>query len=332
MNICVIGAGYWGPNLIRNFLKNKQVDTVYCFDNDLKKQKEIQSKFSNVVIIQSLDDVLKNDKIDAVAIATPVSSHYDLAKQSLLAKKHVLLEKPMTADYKQAIELVDLAKSLDLILLVDHVFIYTSAVQKMKSLVDQGELGQITYFDSTRINLGLFQHDVNVIWDLAPHDISIMLHLMGEEPIAVFATGVDHLDNGLEDIAYLTLYFENKTIAHFHLSWISPVKVRKMIVGGTKKMIVYDDMESDEKIKIYDKGFDIRDEDSKNESLVQYRIGDIYVPTLLNSEALSLEIDHFVDCCLNHLEPITSGKQGAQVVRILEAAQASIKQNKKVYL
>ncbi|MCO4782546.1 MAG: Gfo/Idh/MocA family oxidoreductase [Candidatus Cloacimonetes bacterium] len=332
MNVCIIGVGYWGPNLVRNFLSCSLVDLVYCYDKDSEKLNSIKQKFPSVVLINSWDELLDDKSITAVAIATPVSTHYDLAKQCLLADKHVLLEKPMAHSYQEAIELTELAKSKQLILLIDHIFIYTSAVQKMKELVNSGEIGEINYFDSTRINLGLFQHDVNVIWDLAPHDLSIMLYLMDKHPVAVFATGVDHLNNGLEDIAYLTLYFEDKTIAHFHLSWISPVKVRKMIVGGSKKMIVYDDMMSDEKIKIYDKGFDVLDEEVKNECLVQYRIGDIHVPTLLNSEALTIEVNHFIDCCVNGSQPMTCGAQGALVVKILEAAQESIKVNQKVSL
>lgn len=332
MNICIIGVGYWGPNLVRNFLSCPQIENVFCYDKDAKKLELIQQKFPSVLILKSLEEVIDNVSITSVAIATPVTTHYELAKRCLLANKHVLLEKPMAHSYKCAIELVEIAKSKSLVLLIDHIFIYTSAVQKMRQLVESGELGEINYFDSTRINLGLFQHDVNVIWDLAPHDLSIMLFLMDKNPIAVFATGVDHLDNGLEDIAYLTLYFNDKTIAHFHLSWISPVKVRKMIVGGSKKMVVYDDMLSDEKIKIYDKGFDVLDETAKNECLVQYRIGDIHVPTLLNSEALTTEVNHFVDCCLNGESEQTCGAQGALVVKILEAAQESIKINQKVML
>jgi predicted dehydrogenase len=332
MNVCVVGAGYWGPNLVRNFLSQKEIEKVYVCDLDENRLKQIQQKFPMIEIESDYSKILKNKDIEAVAIATPVSSHYILAKQALENKKHTLVEKPMTSSSKESQELLDIATKNNLILMVDHTFIYTSAVAKMKELVDNGTIGDITYFDSTRINLGLFQHDVNVVWDLASHDLSIMLHLMKERPITVLASGIDHLKNGLEDIAYITLFFEENTIAHFHLSWMSPVKIRKTIVGGTKKMVVYDDMESDEKIKIYDKGINVTTKEELDNIKVQYRIGDIQVPVLENKEALSSEMAHFIDCIKTRKKPRTSGEYGLWVVKVLEAAEKSIKENRKIDL
>ena len=332
MEVCVVGAGYWGPNLARNFLIQDTVTKVHVCDLAMDRLTAIQKTFPMMEIEQDYKKILKNIDITIVAIATPVSSHFSLAKQALLAGKHVLVEKPMTATSAQAQELMDIAQEKGLVLMVDHTFIYTSAVEKMKELVDDGTIGDISYFDSTRINLGLFQHDVNVVWDLAPHDLSIMLHLMKERPIAVLATGIDHLDNGLEDIAYITLFFEENTMAHFHLSWMSPVKVRKTIVGGTRKMLVYDDMEPDEKIKVYAKGIDITTKEEIEHAQVQYRIGDVHVPVLENKEALYNEMNHFIDCVQNGTTPRTGAEYGLWVVRVLEAAEQSIKENKKVFL
>jgi predicted dehydrogenase len=332
MEVCVVGAGYWGPNLARNFLIQDAVSRVHICDLERERLVAIQKTFPMMEIEQDYEKILKNIDISIVAIATPVSSHFSLAKQALLAGKHVLVEKPMTSTSAQAQELMDIAREKDLVLMVDHTFIYTSAVEKMKELVEDGTIGEISYFDSTRINLGLFQHDVNVVWDLAPHDLSIMLHLMKERPTAVLATGIDHLNNGLEDIAYITLFFAENTMAHFHLSWMSPVKVRKTIVGGTQKMMVYDDMEPDEKIKVYAKGIDITTQEEINHAQVQYRIGDVHIPVLENKEALYNEMSHFIDCVQNGTAPRTGAEYGLWVVRVLEAAEQSIKENKKVLL
>lgn len=332
MQICVVGVGYWGPNLVRNFLRQRSVEQVFVCDLDTDKLNNIQNIFPMLKIETDYANILQNDDIDAVAIATPVSSHYILAKQALESGKHVLLEKPMTSSSAEAKELISIAREKNLTLMVDHTFIYTSAVEKMKELVDDGVIGDVIYFDSTRINLGLFQHDLNVVWDLAPHDLSIMLHLMKERPVAVQATGIDHLQNGLEDIAYITLFFEENTIAHFHLSWVSPVKVRKTIVGGSKKMIVYDDMEPDEKVKVYEKGINITTKEDIDQASVQYRIGDVNIPVLENKEALYSEMSHFVECIQTGVEPRTTGESGLWVVKVLEAAEKSIKDGQKVFL
>jgi len=332
MKVCVVGAGYWGPNLIRNFLFHDAISEVFVCDIDREKLDQIQRKFPMLHTEPEYAAILDNPEIEVVAIATPVSSHYTLAKQALLSGKHVLVEKPMTTTSAQAQELIDIAKAKALVLMVDHTFIYTAAVEKMHEIVSSGEIGTVTYFDSTRINLGLFQHDSNVVWDLAPHDLSIMLHLIPYRPVAVLASGIDHLGNGYEDIAYLTLFFAENLIAHIHLSWISPVKVRKTMIGGSKKMVIYDDMLTDEKLKVYDKGIEISTKAEIAHAQVQYRIGDLCSPMLENQEALQVEIDHLIRCIREGETPRTGGEYGLWVVKILEAAEKSIKTASKVLL
>ena len=332
MKVCVVGAGYWGPNLIRNFLFHDAISEVFVCDIDREKLDQIQRKFPMLHTEPEYAAILDNPEIEVVAIATPVSSHYTLAKQALLSGKHVLVEKPMTTTSAQAQELIDIAKAKALVLMVDHTFIYTAAVEKMHEIVSSGEIGTVTYFDSTRINLGLFQHDSNVVWDLAPHDLSIMLHLIPYRPVAVLASGIDHLGNGYEDIAYLTLFFAENLIAHIHLSWISPVKVRKTMIGGSKKMVIYDDMLTDEKLKVYDKGIEISTKAEIAHAQVQYRIGDLCSPMLENQEALQVEIDHLIRCIREGEMPRTGGEYGLWVVKILEAAEKSIKTASKVDL
>lgn len=329
INVGVLGCGYWGPNLIRNFMEvqNHRLKTV-C---DLRKERLdfIKSRYPAVEITQNYRDILNDTDIQAVAIATPVSSHYQFAKEALENGKHVMVEKPFTANVAQGEELIYLAQKKGKVILVDHTFIYTGAVRKMKEIIDTGQLGTLYYFDSVRINLGLFQHDINVIWDLAPHDISIMDYLLNQDPVSVSATGVSHLDNDLEDIAYLTVNFEKNLIAHFHVNWLAPTKIRLIQIGGSEKMLVYDDMEISEKIKLYDKGIivDENDEDGIYKALVQYRIGDMYAPKLDQTEALKLECEHFIDCIQNGQKPITDGIAGLRVVKILENAEKSIKNN-----
>jgi len=332
MKVCVVGAGYWGPNLIRNFLFHDAISEVFVCDIDREKLAQIQRKFPMLHTEPEYAAILDNPEIEVVAIATPVSSHYTLAKQALLSGKHVLVEKPMTTTSAQAQELIDIAKARALVLMVDHTFIYTAAVKKMHEIVSSGEIGTVTYFDSTRINLGLFQHDSNVVWDLAPHDLSIMLHLIPYRPVAVLASGIDHLGNGYEDIAYLTLFFAENLIAHIHLSWISPVKVRKTMIGGSKKMVIYDDMLTDEKLKVYDKGIEVSTKAEIAHAQVQYRIGDLCSPMLENQEALQVEIDHLIRCIREGETPRTGGEYGLWVVKILEAAEKSIKTASKMLL
>lgn len=325
MKVAVIGAGYWGPNLIRNFLSADEIDGVVACDLDEGRLAKMRKAFHGIETSTDHNAVIGRDDIDIVVIATPVSTHHAIAKTALLAGKHCFIEKPMTASSAEAQELIDIAEQKDLKLFVDHTFIYTGAVRKMKEIITSGRIGDIYYFDSVRINLGLFQHDVNVIWDLAPHDLSIMDYLLERDPLAVSAVGSCHVGNGLEDIAYLTLEFENNVIAHFHVNWLAPMKIRKTLIGGTKSMIVYDDTEASEKVKIYDKGIDVTTREGVYDTLVQYRTGDMLSPKLEQTEALAVGTQHFIDCILNDKQPLTDGRAGLNVVRILEASEISIK-------
>ena len=324
MKIAVVGLGYWGPNLVRNFLGTDGVDGVVACDMAPRRLENIKKKFPNVETTQSFDDVLERDDIVGVAIATPVSTHYPLGMKVLHAGKHLLLEKPMASKTSEAEELLDTAYARMLTLMVDHTFVYTSAVQKMKELITKGDIGDVLYFDSVRVNLGLFQHDTNVIWDLAPHDVSIMDYLIGDKPIAVSCVGVNHFSE-FEDVAYLTVHFAEKLIAQFHVNWLSPVKVRKILVGGTKLMVVYDDMEASEKIKVYDRGVDVRDEDAVYKKLIQYRTGNMYSPNIDPGEALGRMTSEFVDCINTGKPSISDGQSGLNVVKVLEAANISVK-------
>jgi predicted dehydrogenase len=324
MKVAVIGVGYWGPNLIRNFLSLDEVENVIACDLDESLLNKTAKRFAGIETATDYEEILLRDEVKIVAIATPVSTHFEIAKNSLLAGKHCWIEKPMTASVSEAEELIELAEQKNLKIFVDHTFIYTGAVRKMKEIITSGRLGEIYYFDSVRVNLGLFQHDVNVIWDLAPHDLSIMDYLLERKPLAVSAIGSCHVGNGLEDIAYLTLEFENNLIAHFHVNWLAPVKVRKTLIGGTKSMIVFDDMETSEKIKIYDKGIEVTNREGVYETLVQYRTGDMLSPKIDQTEALALGTKDFIDSILNDRKPLTDGVSGLNVVRILEASTLSI--------
>jgi predicted dehydrogenase len=325
MKVAVIGAGYWGPNLIRNFLALDDVDGVIACDRDEERLVKMRKLFYGIETSRDHNEVIARTDVDIVVIATPVSSHFEIAKAALNAGKHCFIEKPMTASSAEAEELISLAEQKGLKLFVDHTFIYTGAVRKMKEIIESGRLGDIYYFDSVRVNLGLFQHDVNVIWDLAPHDLSIMDYLLGKRPRGVSALGSCHVGNGLEDIAYLTLEFDNNLLAHFHVNWLAPMKIRKTLIGGTRSMIVYDDNEVSEKVKIYDKGIDVTTREGVYETLVQYRTGDMLSPKLDQTEALAEGTKHFIDCILNNTTPITDGVAGLNVVRVLEASEISIK-------
>lgn len=326
VNVAVIGAGYWGPNLIRNFTATAGAKLVAVCDLSAERLAKVCAPYPAVEQVTDFTALVARKDIDAVAIATPVSSHYPLAKQALEAGKHVMVEKPMTATVAQAEELVALAAANQRVLMVDHTFAYTSAVRKIKSLITSGEMGRVLYYDSVRINLGLFQHDVNVLWDLAVHDLAIMDFALGMEPVAVSATGLSHLQGQHENIAYLTCYFAENVIAHFHLNWLSPVKIRRTIIGGDKKMLVFDDLEPSEKLKIYDCGASLQSapKERLHKALIDYRTGDMWSPHLDQSEALRLEAAHFVDCIENGKTPDTDGQAGLRVVRILEAANESL--------
>lgn len=326
MNIGIIGIGYWGPNLVRNFSAQKNVTKVFACDQRRERLDFIKSKTPSVITVSDIDELMKCD-IDAVVIATPVDTHYSLAKKALESGKHIWVEKPFTSTSQQGEEILELADKKNLRVFIDHTFIYTGSVRKMKEIVSKGELGKILHFDSVRINLGLFQKDINVIWDLAPHDLSIMNYVLSDlKPLAVSANGIANY-NGKENIAHLSLYFEENCFAHFHVNWTSPVKIRRMIVGGDKKMLVFDDMENFEKIKVYDAGVDIKSTASIYEALVQYRLGDMYSPKVIQTEALELAAKEFLESIIENREPLTSGKDGLEVVKILEVADLSL-QNK----
>lgn len=326
MNIGIIGIGYWGPNLVRNFSAQKNVAKVIACDQRQERLDFIKSKTPSVITVSDIDELMKCD-IDAVVIATPVDTHYFLAKKALESGKHIWVEKPFTSTSQQGEEILELADKKNLRVFIDHTFIYTGSVRKMKEIVTKGELGKILHFDSVRINLGLFQKDINVIWDLAPHDLSIMNYVLSDlKPLAVSANGIANY-NGKENIAHLSLYFEENCFAHFHVNWTSPVKIRRMIVGGDKKMLVFDDMENFEKIKVYDAGVDIKSTASIHEALVQYRLGDMYSPKVMQTEALELAAKEFLESIIENREPLTSGKDGLEVVKILEVADLSL-QNK----
>jgi len=328
----VIGYGYWGPNVVRNLdhLDGSQVIAV-C-DKSPTSRKRIQKAHPHVKVVTDSADLLSSTEIDAIAVVTPVWTHYELTKAALEQGKHVFVEKPFTSDSNQAEELINLAAKKNLKIMVDHTFLFTGAVKKIGQLLEEGTLGRVYYYDSTRVNLGLFQHDVNVIWDLAPHDLSIIDHLIKETPEAVSATGQTHL-NGHEDVAFITVYFPNKIIAHINVNWLSPVKVRTTLIGGEKKMLVWNDLEADEKIKIYDKGVHITSREGLYNLLVNYRSGDMWAPQVEQVEALKQELAYFVDCLSNDQTPFNDGAAGLRVVKLLEAANASVrKRGALVYL
>lgn len=326
INIGVIGYGYWGPNLVRNFVETPgaQVKTVSDFKPELLAK--VQARYPNIQVTTDCQDIFNDPKIDAVVIATPVSTHFDLALAALQAGKHLLVEKPMTVSSEQAMRLIEEAEKRNLVLMVDHTFVYTGAVRKMRDLVVTNVIGDIYYYDSVRVNLGLFQHDVNVIWDLAVHDLSIMDYILPSQPYAVSATGMSHVPGEPENIAYLTLFFEGNLIAHIHVNWLAPVKVRRTLIGGSQRMIVYDDLEPSEKVKIYDKGITVNgNTESLYQMLIGYRAGDMWAPHLEVTEALRTEGLHFINCIQTGDRPITDGQAGLRVVRILEAATESMK-------
>jgi predicted dehydrogenase len=326
IRIGVIGYGYWGPNLVRNFMDTREATVAAVSDLSTERLGEVQRRFPGVKTTTDYRELLRDPDIDAIAVATPVATHYELGLAALTAGKHLWLEKPMTETSVQAQRLIDEAERRQLVLLVDHTFIYTGAVRKMAELMRSGELGRIYYYDSIRVNLGLFQRDVSVISDLAVHDFSLLDHLLGEQPVAVSASGTNHFPGTPENLAYVTLFYESGTIAHANVSWLAPVKVRQILVGGSKKMITYDDLEPSEKVKIYDKGVSFTDDPQKiHEMRVGYRTGDMWAPKLAMTEALRVEGDHFADCIQNGKTPQTDGHLGHRVVRLIELANASMR-------
>ena len=326
LKIAFVGYGYWGPNLVRNFAELQGVTVAAVVDQDQKKLDLVQRRYPGVKTTKRMQDVLEDKSIDAVVIATPVSTHFELGMAALKAGKHLWLEKPMAETSLQARKLVDEAERQKRVLFVDHTFIYTGAVRKMAQIIKSGELGKVYYYDSIRVNLGLFQRDVNVISDLAVHDFSILDYLLGEHPTAVSASGTNHFPGTPENLAFITLFYESKTIAHANVSWLAPVKVRQILIGGSKKMITYDDLEPSEKIKIYDKGISFTDNPEQiQEMRVGYRTGDMLAPKLDVTEALRRAGEHFVDCAVNGKVPETDGHLGLRVVELIEAATSSMR-------
>jgi len=324
MNVGIIGLGYWGPNLVRNFLANKDVKSLWGCDLNVARLKSIEGKFPSVKLTPNTDEILLNKDIDIVVIATPVQYHFDLAKKALENGKHIWVEKPFTSTSVQAEELIQLAEKKKLVIFVDHTFIYTGAVRKIKELIDKKVLGDVIYFDSVRVNLGLFQHDVNVIWDLACHDLSIMDYILNKKVVAISANGIANYYEH-ENIAHLAIYFENNCFAHFHVSWTSPVKIRRVLIGGKNKMLVWDDMLPTEKVKIYDSGVELDSPEEIHKILVQYRTGDMFSPKLNETEALAMGVKEFLASIQEHRRPLTGAYEGLKVVKILEAAEKSIK-------
>jgi predicted dehydrogenase len=319
----VIGYGYWGPNIVRNLRGLDSTQVVAICDKSEVALRRAKQAFPGVHVTHDASELLSSPDIDAIAVITPVWTHFELAKSALKNGKHVFVEKPFTSTSAQAEELINLAEQKNLQIMVDHTFLFTGAVKKIRQLIDDNTLGKLYYYDSTRVNLGLFQHDVNVIWDLAPHDLSIVDYLIGERPEAIVATGEKHL-NGLTDVAYLTAYFPDNVIAHINVNWLSPVKVRTTLIGGEKKMVVWNDLEVDEKIKVYDRGVNMSSREGVYNLLVSYRSGDMWSPKIEAIEALKAELSYFVDCIHSGDSPINDGMAGLRVVRILEAAEESL--------
>ena len=328
LRVGVIGYGYWGPNLVRNFSSTENAKVVKICDRRPDALKRAGKAQPNIDRVSDDDEIMNSGDIDAVVIATPVSTHFDLAKRALENGKHIFVEKPFTSNATQSEDLIELADKNNLKIMVDHTFLFTSPVRKIKELIDDGQLGELYYYDSTRVNLGLFQHDVNVVWDLAPHDLSIMDFVIKDKPLAIAANGMAHLGNGLHNIAYVTVYFA-KMIAHFNVNWISPVKIRTTLIGGGKKMLVWNDLAADEKIKIYDKGIDVKNGEGVYDLLVSYRSGDMWVPKVEQTEALKIETEYFVRCVSNNETPFNDGYAGLRVVKMLEACTKSLEKDGK---
>jgi len=325
LKVGIIGYGYWGPNIVRNFNNIEECTVVSICDHSQAALFRAHQAYPNIPVTQDWNDVLSSPEIDIIAVITPVSTHFELAKKALENGKHVFVEKPFTATVAEAEGLITLADKKKLTIMVDHTFIFTGAVRKIKELVREKVLGELYYYDSVRVNLGLFQPDVNVIWDLAPHDFAVMDYLLDERPVAVAACGKAHV-NGQEDTAYVTAMFSNNLIAHFNVNWLSPVKVRTTLIGGEKKMLVWNDLEADEKIKIYDKGVEVKSKEDDYTLRVNYRSGDMYSPRVEQIEALKIETAYFLKCIKENTTPINDGRSGLRIVKMLEASSESLRQ------
>jgi predicted dehydrogenase len=326
INVGIIGYGYWGPNVARNFNASQNANLISICDRDEKRLQLAQAHFPFIKTYSNAEDLIGSSDIDVVAVVTPVFTHYGLAKQALQSGKHVFVEKPFTSTVAQGEELIDLAEKNNRQIMVDHTFLFTGAVRKIHEIIQAGELGTLLFYDSVRVNLGLFQHDINVVSDLAPHDFSIMNYLIDKKATAISATGTKHFGRDLEDVAYVSVHFNDTGfIAHFHCNWLSPVKIRRTLISGDKKMLVWDDLSPDEKVKIYNKGVDIEDSSEVHKLLVSYRSGDVHIPKCDNTEALKLEVEYFAECIEKNEKPFNDGQAGLEVVRILEAADKSLK-------
>jgi predicted dehydrogenase len=323
-----IGYGYWGPNVVRNFQAINTCQVALVCDKNPQSLARVKKTYPGVEVTCDPNAVTSSPDIDAVAVVTPVWTHFELAKAALENGKHVFVEKPFTSTAAQAEQLIDLAERKGLKIMVDHTFLFTGAVKKIRQLIDEGTLGKLYYYDSTRVNLGLFQHDVNVVWDLAPHDLSIMDYVTAAKAETLIATGGVHL-NGFEDLAFLTIYCADNLIAHINVNWLSPVKVRTTMIGGQKKMVMWNDLEADEKVRIYDKGVDIQNGNSVHDLLVSYRSGDMWAPKVEQTEALAAEARYFIDCVQTNRRPFNDGEAGLRVVKMLEAADKSLKEKGK---
>lgn len=331
----IIGCGYWGPNLVRNFNNAQDAEMAYCADKDENRLSHIKSLYSKISTTKNYVEILSDKDVDAVVIATPIETHYKIAKEALNAGKHVLVEKPITTSSKDAKELIEIAEKKKRVLMVDHTFEYSSPVRKIREIMEKGELGQIFTIDMIRVNLGLFQEKVNVISDLAPHDISMLLYYLNEMPIAVRAFGKSYVREGIEDDAHISIEFKNNVVANLHVSWLDPCKIRRTTIVGNRKMLVFDDVAADEKIKIYDKGVAIQKNnipkqpyyDTYEQWALTYRTGDVYAPKVDSKEPLSVMANHFIDCIKNSKKPLTGGNSGLRVVEVLEAAQQSLKKD-----
>ncbi|MBS3913191.1 MAG: Gfo/Idh/MocA family oxidoreductase [Bacteroidetes bacterium] len=325
LRIGIVGLGYWGPNLVRNFNNLTDAKVTCVADFDEKRLARIKSNYPAIETYASAEEIISRTDVDAVVLATPIKTHYELAKKALENNKHVLVEKPLATSNAEVTELIEIAERMGKVLMVDHTFLYTGAVRKIRGLMDEGEIGELQYFDSTRVNLGLFNPNWSVIWDLAVHDLSIFDYITAGKKVAgVSATGISHTKMPIEDIAYITLYFNDNTIAHITSSWISPVKIRKTLIGGSKKMVIYDDVEPTEKIKIYDSGFSVSTPEEMHQWLIDYRFGDIYIPKLEQTEALLGVAKDFTKAIMEGTRPVSDHQSGLHVVTILEAAQKSM--------
>lgn len=326
IRVGVIGYGYWGPNIVRNFMEVPGATVAVVSDVSSERLDQVRLRYPSVKVTTDVRELFTDPEIDAIIVVTPVSTHFELAVEALRAGKHVLVEKPLAATSEQALTLIEEAQRRNLVLMVDHTFVYTGAVRKIREIVASNTLGDIYYYDSVRVNLGLFQSDVNVIWDLAVHDLSIMDYVLPIKPIAVSATGISHIPGKPENVAYMTLFFPNRQIAHLHVNWLAPVKVRRTLIGGSERMIVYDDLEPSEKVKVYDRGVTLFPQsEAAYELLVSYRSGDMRAPRIDVTEGLRTEILHFIDCIENNKRPETDGQGGLRIVRIVEAAEKSLR-------